>query len=37
MLNRKERTACSNEAGENASGRVATGRVSRAGQVSVEE
>jgi hypothetical protein len=37
MLNRKERSACSNEAGENASGSIATGRAIQAGQVSVEE
>jgi hypothetical protein len=37
MLNRKERTACSNEVGDNASGSAATGRVTQAGQVSMEE
>jgi len=37
MLNRKERPACSSEGGDNASGSVATGRVTQAGRVSVEE
>jgi hypothetical protein len=37
MLRRKERCAYPNEAGDNASGSAATGRVTQAGQVSVEE
>jgi hypothetical protein len=37
MSNRMERTTCSNEAGDNASGNVATSRAIQAGQVSVEE
>jgi len=37
MLNGRERSACSNEAGDNTKFSVATGRLTQAGQVSVEE
>jgi len=37
MLNGMERSACSYEAGDTTNGSVATGRVTQAGQVSVEE